>query len=337
MRDHISLRTPTLAILLALPVCAQAQSPFDFLNRRQPLLDAHNCYTEDGKWSNRIDRALSTGMRVGIEQDLTWYVDPITKAGRIVVSHRPQPNGSEPTLEDHFFRKVQPRIEQALRDNHRDRWPLIVLHFDFKSNDPALHRAVWNLLGKYEAWITTAPKTADPQQLPPFDPKPLLVLTEENDAQEEVFYRQLPAGAKLRIFGSVHTQPVSGNSNAEKAIALAAMAPEQLVTDRPTTYRRWWNSSWYAVEQGGQRKAGDWTPADQARLKALVGHAHKLGLWIRFYTLDGFTESQGWTGSYNFGSRDAVLKRWNAALDAGVDMIATDQYEDLAAVIKARR
>jgi hypothetical protein len=27
------------------------------------------------------------------------------------------------------------------------------------------------------------------------------------------------------------------------------------------------------------------------------------------------------------------LKRWRAALDAGVDMIATDQYEDLSAVM----
>ena len=38
-------------------------------------------------------------------------------------------------------------------------------------------RAVWALLGEYQGWITTAPQTADPHQLAPFDPKPLLVLT----------------------------------------------------------------------------------------------------------------------------------------------------------------
>ena len=36
-------------------------------------------------------------------------------------------------------------------------------------------------------------------------------------------------------------------------------------------------------------------PADDRRLRALVDHAHKLGYWIRFYTLDGFApaESKG--------------------------------------------
>ena len=67
-----------------------------------------------------------------------------------------------------------------------------------------------------------------------------------------------------------------------------------------------------------------------------MDHAHHLGYWIRFYTLDGFppAESLGWDAGYNFGSRDAVLPRWKAALAAGVDFIATDQYEDLAAVMK---
>jgi hypothetical protein len=67
-----------------------------------------------------------------------------------------------------------------------------------------------------------------------------------------------------------------------------------------------------------------------------VDRAHKLGYWIRFYTLDGFTpaESKGWDQNYNFGARDAVLLRWKAALAAGVDLIATDQYEALRAVMQ---
>ena len=90
------------------------------------------------------------------------------------------------------------------------------------------------------------------------------------------------------------------------------------------------------MEEGGQNKAGDWTSAADRRLRALVDHAHSLGYWIRFYTLDGFppAESMGWDAGYNFGSRAAVLARWKAALAAGVDFIATDQYEDLAAVMK---
>jgi hypothetical protein len=43
----------------------------------------------------------------------------------------------------------------------------------------------------------------------------------------------------------------------------------------------------------------------------------------------------GWDPAYNFGSREAVAIRWRAAIDAGVDFIATDQYEAFAAVRKS--
>ena len=68
----------------------------------------------------------------------------------------------------------------------------------------------------------------------------------------------------------------------------------------------------------------------------MVDHAHKLGYWVRFYTLDGFTaaENQGWDKNYNFGSRAAVMARWKAAAAAGVNLIATDQYEDLRQALK---
>jgi hypothetical protein len=110
-----------------------------------------------------------------------------------------------------------------------------------------------------------------------------------------------------------------------------------LLPSPPTTYRRWWNNSWHTVEEGGQRKAGEWTPDDDRRLRALVSHAHKLGYWIRFYTLDGFTpaDNKGWDQNYNFGSREAAALRWKAAVAAGVNLIASDQYEDLRSFIPA--
>ena len=60
-----------------------------------------------------------------------------------------------------------------------------------------------------------------------------------------------------------------------------------------------------------------------------------MGLWIRFYTLNGHRpdDSLGWTASYNFGSVDAARARWNAAIAAGVDFIATDQYEELDSLL----
>ena len=331
----LGMRLLPSLLLLAAPVCAQTTS-LDFLNHNRPILDAHNCYPYEGKWSDRIDRALATGFPVGIEQDIALYVDRATGEARAVVSHDDKTKGFEPLLRDHFFERVRPIVEKALAENDRARWPLIVLHFDFKSVQPPLLQAVWALLGEYQAWITTAAKSADPHRVMPFDPKPVLVLTEDSDAQEEVFFNQVPVGAKLRLFGSAHTRAIPAEPKAEHDRLLATLPAEQLLSEPPTNYRRWWNNSWFAVEEGGQHKAGAWTAKDDRRLRALVDHAHRLGYWIRFYTLDGFraAEDQGWGDSYNFGSHERVRERWKAALAAGVNLIASDQYEELRAAMK---
>jgi hypothetical protein len=327
------MRCLLASVLFGVALFAQSR-PMDLLNHNRPLVDAHNCYPYEGQWRDRLDRALSAGLPIGIEQDLAWG-----SQGTPVVSHSRDVKGGEPTLREHFFEHVRPLVEKALRENNRASWPLITVHFDFKDNRPELHRAVWELLGEYESWITTALKTTDPTVLSPFDVKPLLVLTEDNDAQEEAFFTSLKVGAKLRLFGSAHTTGLPGKSREELAHLAATAAPELLLKERPTNYRRWWNNSWAEVEEGGQGKAGDWTKADEQRLKALVDHAHKLGFWIRFYTLDGFsqTENRGWDQGYNFGSREAALVRWKAAQAAGVNLIATDQFEDLAAAMRGNQ
>ncbi len=317
----------------------QAQDTgLQFMNRNRPILDAHNCYPYDGRWADRIDRALKSDFPMGIEQDIAWYVDPTTGEGRAVVSHSQKTTGADPSLRNYFFERVRPIVEKALADGNRSQWPLIVVHFDFKDNQAPLLRAVWKLLGEYQSWITTAPKMADPHQLAGFNPKPLLVLTEDSDAQEAVFFNDVPVGSTLRLFGSAHTNDPTG-SKQERIHLAATLPPDQLLTERPTNYRRWWNNSWYEVEEGGQQQAGAWTPADSARLHSLVDHAHKLGYWIRFYTLDGFDPAtgheHGWLEPYNFGSLPAARERWRAAIDAGVNLIATDQYEDLSALMRS--
>ena len=306
------------------------------LNHNKPVVDAHNCYPYEGQWANRIDRAISAGFPVSIEQDMAWYVDPATGKGRAVVSHTADTKGGEPTLRAYFFDKVRPIVEAALKENDRSKWPVIILHFDFKDVRPELLHAVWDVLGGYDTWITTAPKTADPSRLEPLDIKPILVVTEESDEQAKVFYDDLPVGARLRLFGSAHATKIPGSTSAERSHNAATMTPAQLLTEKPTNYRRWWNNSWSVVEEGGQRKAGAWTPAADIRLRSLVDYAHRQGFWIRFYTLDGFgqAEDQGWDRNYNFGSLEAVMPRWQAAWDAGVDFIATDQYEDLAKLVR---
>ncbi len=325
---------------ICLPVslnCSPA-AELQVLNGNRPVLDAHNCYPYEGRWSDRVDRALQTGFPVAIEQDLGWFVDPASGKGRVVLNHSSKTSGSDPEERLYFFERVRAIIEKELAHGDSSKWPLIILHFDFKDlQEPLLH-AVWDLLGQYESWIMTAPKTADPHELTGFDRKPILVLTEDADEQEKIFFEERPVGSRLRLFGSAHTNLPATKDNAEFVHLEATLPPDQLLTEKPTTYRRWWNNSWYEVEEGGQRKAGAWTPADAARLRALVNHAHDLGYWIRFYTLDGFDPEQGttngWLRGYNFGNKESVRLRWRAALNAGVNLIATDQYEALAKFMK---
>jgi len=164
----------------------------------------------------------------------------------------------------------------------------------------------------------------------PLDVRPMLVLTGESDAQKAVFYDQVAEASSLVVFGAVRT-------NAKDPSA----PPEVLAANPADNYHRWWNSSCRVVEPAGQPNAGAWTPEKDTRLNLLVRYAHAHSLWIRFYTLDGATKAElscnGWFSSYNFGSQDAVQKRWEAAAKAGADYIATDQYEVLDTLLKARK
>lgn len=324
-----------MRIILGIVICAAslaAQSSLSFLNNGRPVLDAHNCYPEGANLADPLARALSTGRPVGIEQDLAWH-QGLGGAGRVVVTHSNAPTGAEPALRDYFFEQVRPLMQKALAENRRETWPLIIVHFDFKDNRQILHEAVWDILVEYQDWITTAVKTSDPSRLSPFDAKPLLVLTEDNDAQEQVFFTRVPVGERLLIFGSAHSSPLPATDTREQRAQLAAtVLPEQMLTEHPTNYRRWWNNSWAVVEQGGQGAAAEWTAADADRLSALVNHAHRLGFWIRFYALNGFDGQPA--GGYNFGSSQAAHLRWQAAYQAGVDLIATDQYEELGALLR---
>jgi hypothetical protein len=302
------------------------------------LVDAHNAYPSDGKFTDRIDRALGTGLPLAIEQDLVWYTDPATGVARSVVSHGGADAAIEPTFEQYFFMKVKPIMEKALAENRRADWPLITLNLDFKTNEPEHHAAVWALLGKYEAWLTTAERTASGDQPAPLRLGPMLVLTGSNDKQQVSFHDSVPIGQRLRLFGAIGDPRVAGADRAEMAKNYVTVPAETLIPAPVTNYRRWVNFSWAVVEAGGAPAAADWTAAEGNRLRALVDRAHAMNLWIRFYTLNGHPkeEGQGWGASYNFGSAESVSLRWKAAIGARADFIATDQYEALAAALQAR-
>lgn len=309
------------------------------INGGKSLLDAHNCYPYDGQWSDRLDRALRTGFPVAIEQDLGLWIDAATGNAVPKVTHNAQARAEDPSLDDYFFKNVEPLIAPEAKKKKSKAWPLIVLHFDFKNNDPRLLKAVKQMLAEHKDWLTFTNKAADDAALTPLTFRPLLVLTEDNDVQEQIFYKDLAVGEPMHIFGSGHTETAQFEKldQQQRTHAYANAAPDTLLTKAATNYRRWWNSSWLVVEEGGQRKAEDWTTEDNQRLHRLIDHAHRMGYWVRFYTLDGFTPetNQGWGASYNFGSLAAAKVRWQAAIDADMDMIASDHYEDLHRLLKS--
>jgi hypothetical protein len=320
---------PVRSLLLStvlLPACgttapADPGAPPAFLPGGRVLLDAHNAYPYEGRFGDRIERALSAGLPIAIEQDLAWCPAGADRTPAPVVSHERHCLGGEPTLETYFFERIAPLMAQALASGPSPDWPIVTLNLDFKSNEPEHHRAVWDLLGRYEHWLTTAPVTADGRPSP-LRIGPLLVLTGEDPVQEQTFAG--PGVERLRLFGAMPGLP--------------AAAPDAPPRAQPATnYRRWWNHPWRVVEPGGQREAGEWTGDDEERLRAIVEDARRNGLWIRFYTLNGHDgDGQGWFAGYNFGSEEAARLRWEAALRAGVDFVATDQYEAFAAVLRGR-
>ena len=300
------------ALCIALATAVAAQSTAGYAPGQRVLLDAHNAYPYQGRWNDRIERAIGTGLPIAIEQDLVWQPGKPASAARSIVSHGEPFTGTEPTLRD-FFERIRPIATTALTTGSRDRWPLITLNLDFKDSHSQHFAEIWNVLGEYESWLTTATRTADDGIVQSLALGPVLVLTGADPAQKAAFHDIVPIGQRLRLFGAV--------------------SPDRL---RATNYLRWSNNPWSVVEPEGQNTAGEWTDDDERRLRARVRAAHDAGLWIRFYTLNGHSAAHGtnmgWSPSYNFSSLDAVRIRWRAAIAAGVDFIATDQYEEYAKI-----
>lgn len=337
MAHRIVLRSVIAALIATVVVAshAAAQDANNYQPGKRVLLDAHNCYPYEGRWADRIDRALATGVPLAIEEDLVWYEDPATGAHRSIVSHGQPFTGKEPTLDEYFFERVRPIVEKALANGDKSQWPLITLNLDLKDNDIEHCEALWLLLENYKDWLTTARRTDDITKVMPLDVKPILVLTAGGPNQFQVFYEAVATGDPLLLFGAALQDPMQLDSlsRLEQIEYHATVTPDRIVSLPADNFRRWWNNSWYVVEPGGAPRAAEWTAYDAQRLKALTDHAHALGYWIRFYTLNGYQDDpdMGWSRGYNFGSKMAVEQRWGACIEDGVDFVATDMYEDFAA------
>jgi hypothetical protein len=299
---------------------------------------SHNAYPDHGKYADRLDRAIAAGLPLATEQDLAW-ID-----GKSLEIHGAKnASADDPTLETYFFPRVKPIIEKALKEGNKGNWPLVTLYLDIKNDPPEHLQAILKVLDKYEGWLTTAKKTADINMQSPFDLKPMMVLVEDkqDDIKQQFFYDQVPVGGKIRVFGTAtkfDENPTRlPKEKKDEAIALLSTVDvEKLVTHKADNYRRWFGVNWAFIEKGGQSAAGDWTASSEERLKKFVDYGHRMGYLVGIYALDGYTEAenQGWDKDYNFGSKEKVMPRWQAAVRARPDFISTDQMEDVAAVIK---
>ena len=339
--NKLSIALPIIAAAaLSLAIAAGTHSsPFEPGVRT--LMLAHNAYPDERKYGDRLDHAIAAGAPFVVEEDVVWV------GGRSLLIHNEKAASADsPTLESYFFPRVAPIIEKALKDGNKGNWPLITLYLDIK-NDPEEHLAVISkTLDKYDGWLTKAVKTADISKQSPLELKPMMVILEdkEKDIKQDFFYDRIPVGGKFRAFGSAvkfndNPSNLPRTAKAERLAGLVKIQPEQMLTKRADNWRRWFGTDWNFIELCGPTHGGDWNTDTAARMKKFVDYGHSLGYLVSLYQVNGFTDSenQGWTAEYNFGSREAGMLRWNAAIAAHADFISTDQYEDLAKVIRQKK
>jgi hypothetical protein len=336
----LNLKKPiVLATLVCGVVVAAKVGPSSFTPGARTQVLAHNAYPDHGKYEDRLDQAIASGLPFAVEEDLAW-----TDGKSLLIHGSKNLSADDPTLESYFFPRIKPVIEKSLSEGKKNQWPLITLYLDIK-NDPEEHlQAINKLLDKYDGWLTTAKKTSDMSNQSPLDLKPLMVLVEDkqDNLKQKVFYDDVPVGGKIRVFGSApkpDSNPGHKLSKEQAIDAMIAVDPEQVTSKHADNYHRWWGTDWAYIEKGGETRAGNWTPEDNTRLQKWVNYGHRLGYFVSVYCLDGYTaaENQGWDKDYNFGSRDAVMSRWQAAVKAKADFISTDQYKEVAQVIQNGR
>lgn len=121
-----TMRGLLFAVLASFSLFAQQSIPGS-----RTVMDAHNCYPYFEWWSDRIDRALSTGTPLAIEQDLAWHTDERSGRSWSVVTHGQPTSGEELSCHGWFRVYNFGSLEAA-----RVRWrAAMAAHVDYLASD----------------------------------------------------------------------------------------------------------------------------------------------------------------------------------------------------------
>ncbi len=251
--------------------------------------NAHNCYPERGQYYDRLDRARRSGLRA-VEIDVTWS----EKRRATVISHEKEPAGGEPTLAEYFWQPMLPELQRLPRGS-----PGGLLLIDFKTAHPGPVEELYRDLERRRELLTLFGKS--------IDYGPLTVLLTGDPGAIAAFEKLHPRSGPYLAMG-----------NRQPSFAGFQEDLQTYFPDDATEFYRVYNFEWAHIEpDAALRRSGPLPETARRRLQAFADLAHRKGYWLRTWTLNAAT----------FGGREGLLERWDAAGAAGVEMIATDEYE----------
>ncbi len=272
----------------------------------KPLpISAHNCYPANSTSNARLIEAVALGID-NIEIDLGWD----DKNKRLIVGHDSAPvNGKT-------YPTFQTYIEFFLNAPERPDHAPTVLSIDWKTSRPEAVDQFNDFLNKHASLFSTAPK-AEPS---PFKAQRFTVCFTGSEQAKAHYDSLIPAGGTYRAFCDRVYGAGDYKDNAE-----------DYARKKATAYHRFLTMHWAVVEKGAPILARGWTESSEKRLKAIVDAAHHQGYRLRFYCLNGAGNM-----AYRFPTEEAAKVRWVAAAKAGVDWVASDDYENIVHTLSSR-
>ena len=172
-----------------------------------------------GGWpvADRIDRALAVGESpFAIEQDVAWSPGQLA-AGQVRRLARPRIERGRAPWRRTSSTASRPLMERALAERQTDKWPVLVLHLDFKTNEPEHHRAVWDLLVRPSRLVDHGRAARRPGNRDAISCRAIAGPHRKRPGQEAMFFERLHVGDRLLLFGTTPSPAMPPSDDPESA------------------------------------------------------------------------------------------------------------------------